>query len=64
MTGNGNKRQLVRCGWCGRQPVPTKRGRIASHLTPGGLKCIAIGADSRHNLALVQAKDALIKATR
>lgn len=49
MTGNGNKRQLVRCMWCGRQPVPIKRGRIASHLTPGGLKCIAIGVDSRHN---------------
>lgn len=38
-----NKRQHIRCPWCSRQPVPTKRGRITSHLTPGGVKCVGIG---------------------
>lgn len=35
-----------KCVWCGRDPVPVRKGRIASHLTPGGLKCIGIGWNS------------------
>lgn len=38
---------LVRCLWCGRQPVRLKRGRLVSHLTPGGQKCVGIGQVSR-----------------
>jgi hypothetical protein len=38
-----DKRAYLRCPMCGRQPVQVKRGYIVSHLTPGGLKCIAIG---------------------
>jgi hypothetical protein len=37
------------CAWCGRDPVPIKRGRIASHLTPGGVKCVAVGIDEAQN---------------
>ena len=37
------KRQYVRCPMCSRQPVQVKRGYLVSHLTPGGLKCIATG---------------------
>jgi len=43
MTSKHNAKRFVRCIWCGKQPVPTKRGRIASHLTPGGLKCCGVG---------------------
>lgn len=32
-----------KCVWCGRDPVPVRNGRIGSHLTPGGLKCVSIG---------------------
>jgi hypothetical protein len=48
MSSKANKRVSVRCPWCGKQPVPLKRGHVQSHLTPGGLKCIAIGMDVRH----------------
>lgn len=37
-TGN-----YTRCPWCGKQPVKIKRGRLSSHLNPGGVKCFAIG---------------------
>ena len=40
------KRDPFKCVFCGRDPVPVRKGRIASHLTPGGLKCIGIGWDS------------------
>jgi len=43
MTGKGNKKQYVRCLLCSRQPVAVKRGHMASHLTPGGVKCHATG---------------------
>lgn len=39
----GNFRRYVRCRWCSRQPVAIKRGRLVSHLTPGGLKCPGVG---------------------
>lgn len=48
MTGKGNKKVMVRCRWCGKQPVPVKRGRLASHLTAGGVKCNGIGQPVRH----------------
>lgn len=38
-----NKHQMVRCPWCGKQPVHVKRCRLTSHLNPGGVKCFAIG---------------------
>lgn len=43
MTGKGNKARHVRCPWCQRQPVQLKRGRIQSHLSPGGVKCVGSG---------------------
>lgn len=43
MTSKNNKRQYLRCPGCGKQPVPLKRGRLSSHLTPGGIKCHWIG---------------------
>ena len=46
MTSKGNKSSYVRCPWCSRQPVQVKRGRICSHLTPGGIKCVGIGQPS------------------
>lgn len=33
----------VRCPWCQRQPVRLKRGRLVSHLTPGGVRCVGVG---------------------
>lgn len=44
-----NRKTFVRCPWCQKQPVPTKRGRINSHLTPGGVKCVGIGQPFRVN---------------
>lgn len=43
MAGKGNHKVMVRCPWCQRQPVPVKRGRISSHLTPGGQRCVGQG---------------------
>lgn len=40
---NQDKRTYIRCPWCGRQPIQVKRGNLVSHLSPGGVKCIAIG---------------------
>lgn len=34
------KREHLSCPICGRNPVPIKRDRIASHLSPGGVRCI------------------------
>jgi hypothetical protein len=39
----GNKRNYVRCPGCGRQPVAVKRGRLVSHLSPGGVRCYWTG---------------------
>jgi len=38
-----DKREYVRCPFCGRQPVLLKRGNLTSHLSPGGVKCSAVG---------------------
>jgi hypothetical protein len=38
-----DKRQYVRCPWCGKQPVQVKRGRIVSHVTPGNSRCVGVG---------------------
>lgn len=38
-----DKRVYMRCPWCSRQPVQLKRGRIAGHLSPGGVRCIGGG---------------------
>ena len=43
----------LRCPWCQRERVEVKRGRLASHLSPGGVKCIGIGMDVRHRLDVV-----------
>ncbi len=43
MTSANNKKAYVRCPWCGKQPVPTKRGRVSSHMTAGNQKCIGVG---------------------
>ncbi len=43
MVSPNNKKQFLRCFWCGKQPVPVKRGRLSSHVTPGNQKCIGIG---------------------
>lgn len=37
----------ARCPWCGRQPIKLKRGRIQSHLTPGGTRCVGVGQPAR-----------------
>ena len=52
MTGKGNKRESIRCPGCGKQPVPLKRGRIQSHVTPGNRKCLWIGQPSLQAKAL------------
>jgi len=43
VTSANNKKAFLRCPWCGKRPVPTKRGRLASHVTAGNIKCIGIG---------------------
>ena len=48
-----------KCIFCGRDPVPVRNGRVASHLTPGGLKCIGIGwsaAQARNQRNLIDRK--------
>lgn len=38
-----DKRQYIRCPWCGKQPVQLKRGRIVGHVTPGNQRCVGSG---------------------
>lgn len=56
MTGKGNKSVQIRCPLCGRQPVPTKRGRISSHLNPGGVRCSASGLSAHYALLFQKEK--------
>ena len=47
--GKIDGRKMIRCPWCGKQPVQVKRGRLVSHLNPGGVKCFAIGQRANLN---------------
>jgi hypothetical protein len=43
--------KVLRCPYCGRDVTPRK-GRVPSHVTAGGLRCIAIGWDVRQAATL------------
>jgi hypothetical protein len=34
---------VCKCPWCGKEKVRLKGGRVSTHLSPGGVKCIAVG---------------------
>jgi hypothetical protein len=47
----------MKCPWCSKD-APVRKGRLASHLTPGGIRCVGIGQPSTLVAELNRMKDA------
>lgn len=36
-------KKTLKCPWCGRMVTFSKSNRIASHVGPGGVRCVGVG---------------------
>lgn len=53
----------IRCPFCGRQIRPSKKGHIPSHLSSGGVRCIAVGLDFEAGARMRASIDAALTRT-